>query len=296
MGVNIAGIVNFRNLKEEELKGKKIAVDTYIQLHQFMRTMPLLTDNKGNITTHLSGLFYRTTRLMEMGAKPCFVFDGPFLLPNEKPQSPVMPRTSETITMKMAEDAKQLLSLMGLPVVQAMADGEAQAAYICNKGDAWAVASQDYDSLVYNAPRLIANLTMSKSRKTSAGNKVIIGMHILELKDLLNELSINHNQLIALAMLVGTDYNKGIYGIGQKKAVKLVQKYGNDFEKMFNELKWSDEYSWEEVFNHLKNMPVEKHYSLKWKKPDKEGLMDFLAIERQFNRERVNNALERCDI
>lgn len=78
MGVNIAGIVNFRNLKEEELKGKKIAVDTYIQLHQFMRTMPLLTDNKGNITTHLSGLFYRTTRLMEMGAKPCFVFDGPF--------------------------------------------------------------------------------------------------------------------------------------------------------------------------------------------------------------------------
>ena len=177
-----------------------------------------------------------------------------------------MPRTSETITMKMAEDAKQLLSLMGLPVVQAMADGEAQAAYICNKEDAWAVASQDYDSLVYNAPRLIANLTMSKSRKTSAGNKVIIGMHILELKDLLNELSINHNQLIALAMLVGTDYNKGIYGIGQKKAVKLVQKYGNDFEKMFNELKWSDEYSWEEVFNHLKNMPVEKHYSLKWKK------------------------------
>ena len=155
---------------------------------------------------------------------------------------------------------------------------------------------QDYDSLVYNAPRLIANLTMSKSRKTSAGNKVIIGMHILELKDLLNELSINHNQLIALAMLVGTDYNKGIYGIGQKKAVKLVQKYGNDFEKMFNELKWSDEYSWEEVFNHLKNMPVEKHYSLKWKKPDKKSMMDFLAIERQFNRERVNNALERCDI
>ena len=104
---------------------------------------------------------------------------------------------------------------------------------------------------------------------------------------MLNELSINHNQLIALAMLVGTDYNKGIYGIGQKKAVKLVQKYGNDFEKMFNELKWSDEYSWEEVFNHLKNTPVEKHYSLKWKKPDKESMMDFLAIERQFNRERL---------
>ncbi|MDD4878275.1 MAG: flap structure-specific endonuclease [Candidatus Nanoarchaeia archaeon] len=295
MGVNIAGIVNFRNLKKEELKGRIIAVDTYIQLHQFMRTMPMLNDNKGNVTTHLSGLFYRTARLLEMGAKPCFVFDGPFLLPNEKPEEPAMPRTSETITDEMAEDAKQLLSLMGLPVVQAMADGEAQAAYICRQGDAWAVASQDYDCLLYNAPRLITNITMSKSRKTSAGKKVIIGMQALELNHLLKELSINQKQLIALAMLVGTDYNKGIYGIGQKKALKLVQKHGNDFGKMFEELGWKDEYGWEDVFNHISKMPVNRNYSLKWKKPDREGLFDFLVMQRQFSRERVENAIQRCE-
>ncbi|MDI6737476.1 MAG: flap structure-specific endonuclease [Nanoarchaeota archaeon] len=294
MGVNITGIVNFRNLKEGELKGKTIAVDTYIQLHQFMRTMPMLNDNKGNVTTHLSGLFYRTARLLEMKAKPCFVLDGPFLLPNEKPEERIMPRTSETITLKMAEDAKQLLLLMGLPVIQAMADGEAQAAYICRKGDAWAVASQDYDCLLYNAPRLITNLTMSKSRKTSAGKKVIIGMQAVELSNLLKELSINQKQLIALGMLVGTDYNKGIYGIGQKKALKLVQKYGSDFGKMFNELGWKDEYGWEDVFNHINKMPVVKDYSLKWKNPDKEGLIDFLVKERQFSRERVENAIKRC--
>lgn len=294
MGVNIAGIVNFRNLKQEELKGKTIAVDTYIQMHQFMRTMPMLNDNKGNITTHLSGLFYRTARLLEMKAKPCFVFDGPFLLPNEKPETNIMPRTSETITAEMAEDAKQLLSLMGLPVIQAIADGEAQAAYICHKGDAWAVASQDYDCLLYNAPRLITNITMSKSRKTSAGKKVIIGMQALELNTLLKELSINQKQLIALGMLVGTDYNKGIYGVGQKKALRLLQKYGNDFEKMFSELGWKDEYSWEDVFNHLNKMPVVKNYSLKWKAIDREGLIDFLVKQRQFNRERVENAIQRC--
>ncbi len=296
MGVNIAGIVNFRNLKEEELKGKKIAIDTYIQLHQFISTMPLLTGNKGNVTTHLSGLFYRTARLLEMGAKPVFVFDGHFLLPEEKPELPLTPRVSETITEKMAEDAKTLLSLMGLPVVQAPADGEAQAAYICSAGDAWAAASQDYDSLLYGAPRLITNLTMSKSRKTSAGGKVIIGMHIVELEHLLKELGISRKQLIALAMLVGTDYNKGIYGIGQKKALKCVLKYGDDFEKMFRELGWEDEYRWEEVFNHISNMPVEKHYALKWKSPDEYALIDFLVTQRDFNADRVNNAIRRMKI
>lgn len=293
MGVNIAKLVNFRNVKHDELKGQKIAIDTYIQLHQFMRTMPLLADKNHNITTHLSGLFYRASRLVEMGIKPCFVFDGPFLLPNENPEYPLKPRTSETITEKMAKDAKELLSLMGFPVIQAPADGEAQAAYICKKGDAWAAASQDYDSLLYGASRLIINLTLSKSKKTSAGDKVIIGMYSVELKLLLKELGISHNQLIALAMLVGTDYNKGIYGIGQKKALKCVLKYKDNFEKMFNELQWKDEYTWKEVFNHISNMPVEKHYSLKWKQPDEKGLIDFLVKQRDFNAERVNNAIER---
>lgn len=293
MGVNIAKLVNFRNVKSAELKGKKIAVDTYIQLHQFMKTMPYLTDKKGNTTTHLSGLFYRTARLLEMGIKPCFVFDGPFLLPGEKPVLPLKPRVSETITGKMADDAKGLLSLMGVPVIQAPADGEAQAAFICRQGDAWACASQDYDSLLYGAPRLITNLTMSKSRKTSSGDKVIIGMHMVELKQLLKELSITHKQLVALAMLVGTDYDKGIYGIGQKKALKCVLKYGNHFEKMFKELGWEDECSWEDIFNHISHMPVEKDYTLKWKAPDEDALIDFLVRQRDFNAERVKNAIGR---
>ncbi|MBU2637444.1 MAG: flap structure-specific endonuclease [Nanoarchaeota archaeon] len=293
MGVNIAQLVNFRNVKPTELKGKIIAIDTYIQLHQFMRTMPFLTDSKGNTTTHLSGLLYRTARIAEMGIKPCFVFDGPFLLPGEKPDLPLKPRVSETITEQMAKDAKELISLMGMPVIQAPADGEAQAAFICSNGDAWAISSQDYDSLLYGTLRLITNLAMSKSRKTSAGNKVIIGMHMVELKTLLKELSINHKQLIALAMLVGTDYSKGIYGIGQKKALKCVLKYKNDFETMFKELGWKDEYSWKDIFNHISNMPVEKNYSLKWKSPDEHGLIDFLVKQRNFNAERVNNAIER---
>ncbi|HII15256.1 MAG TPA: flap structure-specific endonuclease [Nanoarchaeota archaeon] len=294
MGVNIAKLVNFRNLKEEVLEGKKIAVDTYIQLHQFVRTMPLLADDKGNVTTHLSGLFYRTARLLEMGAKPVFVFDGPFLLPDEKPEPVVMPRVSETITLKMAEDAKQLISLMGLPVVQAISDGEAQAAYICSNGDAWAVASQDYDSLLYNASRLVVNLTMSKTRKTSAGDKIIIGMQYVELEHMLKELGISRKQLAALAMLVGTDYNKGIYGIGQKKALKMALKYGDDFGTMFSELGWKDEYAWEQVYNHIMHMPVVKDYKLKWNTIDRVGIIKFLVDERGFNMERVENAVKRC--
>lgn len=293
MGVNIAKIVDFSNIKAEGLKGKAIAVDTYIQLHQFMRTMPFLSDRKGNVTTHLSGLFYRTSRLLEMGIKPIFVLDGPFLFPDEKPADAVMPRTSETITIAMIEDAKKLLSLMGLPVVQAVADGEAQAAYICRNNDAWAAASQDYDALLYGTSRLLINLTMAKERKTSAGEKVMIGLEYVELKSLLAKLGISHDQLVALGMLVGTDYNKGIYGIGQKKALKAVQKYGENFEKMFSELGWKDEYPWQDVFNHIKHMPVDRNYNLKWQKPDEDGIIDFLVKQRDFNAERVRNAVER---
>jgi len=295
MGVNISRLVSFKETKLEELSGKRIAIDTYIHLHQFLKTMPVLTDAKGRLTTHLSGLFYRTIHLMEMGIKPVFVFDGPFLLPGQKPAN-IEPRTSSTITPEIVGSAKRLIELLGLPIVQAYADGEAQAAYMAKEGDVWAAASQDYDALLFGAPVLLINLTMARKRKLPTGGYVMIGTYIVKLKELLCELGIDRRQLVALAMLVGTDYNPGIYGIGQKRALSLVKKYGNDFERMFEDVGWDYEYRWKEVFDHILNMPVNKRYHIKWRDIDEEGVLHFLVEEHSFNKERVKKALRRAGL
>ena len=295
MGVQLGNILPRSPVKLENLKYKKIAIDTYIHLYQFLNTLPRLTDKKGRITTHLVGLFHRTTALMELKIKPAFVFDGPFpeikkhkRIQIESPQ----PRTSSALSLEMIKDAKRLLRLLGCPVVQAPSEGEAQAAHMCRKGHVWAVASQDFDSLVYGAPRMLKNLTFAKTRKLPRKGYVLIGTYLYELKNCLKKLGIDEQQFIALAMLVGTDFNPGVYGIGQKKGLELVKKH-KKLDDLFARAGWVYGYSWREIWDCITTLPVTNKYKLKWKKPDKEGVIDFLVKERDFNEKRVKNALEK---
>ena len=122
---------------------------------------------------------------------------------------------------KMIEEAKELLEALGVAVVQAPSEGEAQGAYLSRIKKASGIISQDYDSLVFGAPILIRNLTVSRKKKTPSGYVEVKPEKII-LSEMLDELEINQDQLICLAILVGTDYNpKGIFRIGQKKAYKL---------------------------------------------------------------------------
>ncbi|MEM4282590.1 MAG: flap structure-specific endonuclease [Candidatus Woesearchaeota archaeon] len=298
MGFNISAIVPRKAISFKELKGKSIAIDAFIELYQFLKTMPRLTDRKGRLTSHLVGLFYRTTRLMSIGIKPVFVFDGPWLEIGKHERivrGEFQPRVTETVSEHVLLSSKQLLEGLGVPWLQAPSEAEAQAAFMTTRGDCWAVASQDFDSLLFGAKRMIVNFSLAKRRWLPRKKGfVLTGTYLIELKELLQQLGIDQKQLIALAMLIGTDFNPGIHGIGPKKGLKLVKQYGNDFDKLFRDAGWNFEYSWQEVFEHIKTMPITDRYKIKWKDINEPAILELLVEGYGFDKKRVLKALERA--
>src|SRR3989338_716278 len=319
MGLNITKLVEPKTISLDDLKNKKIAVDASQMLYQFLSSIrqpdgtPLMDSNE-DVTSHLMGISTRIPNLIEKGMKLVFVFDGkpPILKSLEKEERAHRKRLAQEklelakeegdeelmlkyskqtsiLTRKMAEEAMELISAFGLPVIQAPSEAEAQCAYMAKNGDVWGISSTDYDSLLYSTPRLLRNLTLSDKRRVR-GKLIFIKPEIIELNDFLRKLELNNEQLIILGILVGTDYNnKGISGIGPMKALKLV-KENNDYEKMFLGLK--PDFDWKEIYNIFKEMPVTKDYYLDWKSPNADKIYEILS-SHDFNRERINKLIER---
>jgi len=325
LGVNLRDLVPKTTVELKGLSGKSIAVDAYNALYQFLAIIRQpdgtpLKDRTGTITSHLSGLFYRTANLVEMGIKPIYVFDGvpPALKEIEikrrvriKEEALIRyeqaikegkieeARTYAQATSRlkdyMAEDSKRLLTKMGIPWIQAPSEGEAQAAHLVKRGDADYCASQDYDSLLFGAPQLLRNVTISGRRKVPRKNVYIeVLPETVELNRVLTELNVTREQLVDIGILVGTDFNPdGVKGIGPKTALKLIQQHGT-IEKLLPTLREA-EFPAEpqrirEIFLHPK---VTDNYRIAWKEPDSEGVVDFLCRERDFSEERVRKALNK---
>ena len=326
MGTQIKSLLTVKEILLNDLKGKTLAIDSYNLLYQFLTTIrsrdgSLLMDSKGKVTSHLVGLFSRITKLMQNNIRLIFVFDGepPKLKEIERQRRKEIKidakkryekaveeenieemkkyasRTAR-LTEDMVEESKKLISALGLPIVQAPSEGEAQAAYIVRNKDADYCVSQDFDSLLFGSPTVVRNLSLIGKRKKSGLSYTNINPELIDLSENLNNLGIDQNQLIALAMLVGTDYNiGGIKGIGPKNALKFVKKYKSDFDALFKEVKWNDffDYSWKEVHELFKKMPINTNYSIEWKEPDKEKVIDLLVNEHDFAIERVKTVLDR---
>jgi flap endonuclease-1 len=330
MGVDIKPLIDTlaKTIKLENLRGKVIAIDAYNALYQFLATIrgytgePLM-DSHGRVTSHLSGLFYRSVNLLSLGIKLVYVFDGkpPSLKYREldtrrrvKEEAMVMyeqalqegrlddarkyAQATSILKDYMVNDAKTLLSLMGIPYVQAPAEGEATAAYMSKVGIAYATASQDYDSLLFGSTRLIRNLAISGKRKLPNKNVYVdVEPEMIELEHLLNSLSITREELVDIAILIGTDYNPdGFKGIGAKKALQLIKKYkrleGIEVESIQEGLKQIDYNAIRRIFLEPE---VAKVDALEFKEIDKEGIIKFLCSERDFSKERVSSALERLE-
>ena len=325
MGVQLGDIVDARKLNIDELQGRAVAFDGNNILYQFLsiirgRDGQPLKDRQGRITSHLSGLLYRNSNLMEQGVKIVYVFDGP---PHQFKQT-VLKRRQETrkaakkeyekaveagdrekarrfgqqavvASTDVISEAKELLSLMGIPWVQAPGEGEAQTAYMASKGDVWGAASQDFDSLLYGAPRHIRNLSITGRRKLPRKNVYIkIEPEMLELDKVKRDLGLNQSQLIDLGILVGTDYNPdGIKGIGPKTALKLIKQHGNIDEAIPHIKNAEFPHPVEEIKELFLNPRTTSEYSLEWNKPDVAGLIGFLCAEHNFNQQRVMNAIEK---
>ncbi|MBR4504718.1 MAG: flap endonuclease-1 [Candidatus Methanomethylophilaceae archaeon] len=258
MGVNLSPIVEPREIELSELRGKTVAVDAYNTIFQFLSIIrqpdgkPLM-DQDGNVTSHLSGILYRTSNLIEAGIEPVFVFDGKAnalkagtieerIARREKAKEEYEQALAEgdlkkafskaqqtsRMTPDILESSKRLLELLGIPVVQAPSDGEAQAAYMCSAGSVYAAASQDFDSILFGAPLLLRNLTMSGRRKIPGKNAYKdVKTELIDTENMLQNLGITREQLVDVCILIGTDFNHGIDGIGPKKGLKLIQKHGN---------------------------------------------------------------------
>ena len=327
MGVAFKDLIAAKEIEIDFLKDKIILLDAYNVMYQFLTTIrgrdgSLLMDSNGNVTSHLVGLFTRTTNLMQRGINIAFVFDGKppelkqktaehrNLIKLEAEKKYMEAKKKEDVedmkkyasrmtrlTKDMAEESKKLIGLLGLPVVQAPSEGEAQAAYMISKNKGFAVGSQDFDSLIHGATRLVRNLSIAgKRKKGKTLGYDTVKPELIDLSENLNILGIDHNQLIALAMIIGTDYNPGgIKGIGPKNALKLVKKHKTDFDVLFKEVKWDDNFGfpWTEVYYLIKKMPVTDDYELKWSKVDREGLFKLLVGEHDFSEERVRSQIGR---
>ncbi|MBI4176830.1 MAG: flap endonuclease-1 [Candidatus Aenigmarchaeota archaeon] len=320
MGVQISDIIEKDPVEMDSLSAKVVAIDAYNTLYQFLSSIrqpdgtPLM-DTAGRVTSHLSGLLYRTSRFIEAGMLPVFVFDGKppafknvtlekralvkaeaekkleeALAKGDMEQARKAAQAASRLTKDMVAEAKNLLNLMGIPVVQAPSEAEAQAAHMTKRGSAFATASQDYDSLLFGSPRLVRNLTITGKKKLPNKETYIeVRPEMVELKRNLGMLGITQEKLIVLGILVGTDFNVGgIKGIGPKKALHIVQTRSVD--EIFTEMDFSP-YDPQMILNFFTNPPVEDNYEISWKKPDEEGIKKMMVDGHSFSEERVAKVL-----
>jgi len=322
MGVNLKEIVDpvKKEIEFKQLFGKVIAIDAFNALYQFLFSIRQdgepLRDSKGRITSHLSGLFYRTINLLEYGIKPIYVFDGTppkFKIvaweKRKKHKEQLESKYKEALKKGniqeaikyakslgkldsyMVEEAKKLLEAMGIPYVQAPSEGEAEAAYLTKKGVSDYCGSQDYDSLLFGSPRVVRNITISEKRKLPGKNIYVeVKPEVIELEAVLNYWKITREQLIAIAMLLGTDYNEKVPGIGPKTAIEIVKRFGDPI-KVIEYYKIPNV---KEIFEFFLNPPV-IDFEPKWGKPNKELIFKILVEEHDFNPERVERAIERLE-
>ncbi len=319
MGVALRDLlIDFKKpVDAEQLKGVA-AIDAYNALYQFLSIIrqpdgtPLM-DGKGRITSHLSGIFFRTAHLMQQGISPIFVFDGK---PPEMKAETIKERrnireeskekwetakkegdlagafryamSSTTLDSDVISSARTLIQLMGLPIVDAPSEGEAQAAYLVQKGDADYVVSQDYDTLLFGAPVLIRNLTISGKRRLH-GRMVTVQPERILLADVLTTLGVTREELINIAILTGTDFHPGIKGIGAKTGLKKIKS--GEFESIIREK--VPDFDPEPIRKIFLDPPVTDAYSLKTTPIDPDKIMAFLCEEHGFSSERVEPVLEK---
>jgi len=325
LGVNLRGIITKTVVKLEDLNGKTIAIDAYNTLYQFLSIIRQpdgtpLKDHTGKTTSHLSGLLYRTSNLVELGIKPIYVFDGkPPPLKTEEIQrrkqikikaaahyekaitkgdtakARMFAQATSTLKDYMKDDAQRLLNLMGLPWIQAPSEGEAQAAHLTKRGDVDYCASQDYDSLLFGTPTLLRNVTISGRRKLPRKSVYIdVVPELFTLDKVLKECEITYEQLIDVGILIGTDFNPdGIKGLGPKTALKLIKQHGT-LEKALPHIKNPEfPHPPEQIRKIFLQPKIRDDYVLKWKNPDVEGIVDFLVREKDFSETRVRKAVEK---
>ncbi len=330
MGVDLGELAVKHTISLESLAGKAIAIDAFNTLYQFLASIrqedgtPLM-DFKGRITAHLSGLFYRTARLVENGIKPIFVFDG--IPPKFKRRTTEQraknkqeaeakwkkaleeeryedakkyAQATSRLTQDMIDESKQLLDAIGIPYVEALSEGEAQASWMVRQGVAYAASSQDYDSILFGSPILIRNITITGRRKIPRQDRyILIEPEEIRLEETLGALGLTRERIIMVGMLTGTDFNEGVRGVGPKTAMKIIKeiKTLKDLENyLYEKYQYEFETDINEIFEFFMNPPYKKiEKKFEWGKINKEKVENLLVKDHDFSEERIASTLAKIE-
>ena len=325
MGVDLGDLAIKRTISLQALSGKIIAADAFNIIYQFLASIrqedgtPLM-DYKGNVTAHLSGLFYRNVKLMESGIRPVYVFDGKphslkgrvhgersaakklaeqkwkEALEQEKfEEAKKYAQATSRLTSEMVAESKELLEGMGIPVVQAPSDGEAEAAMMVQKGLSYATASQDFDALLFGSPILVRNLSITGRRKVPRQDRyIMVEPEEISLKETLDSLGIDRLGLVMLGILLGTDFNEGVKRVGPKTALKIVKEHKTP-EKIISYVAEKYEYRFEVDVDQVIGIFLDPPYEppeLRWTGLDAEKVKEILVGRHDFAEERVGKTLE----
>jgi flap endonuclease-1 len=322
LGVDISDLVEARPIKLEDLRGRSLAIDAFNTMYQFVTTIRQpdgtpLKDREGRVTSHLSGLFYRSAAMLELGIRLVYVFDGK---PPELKKKTIeerravreqaakewktavdagdmkralsMASRSTRLESDMIAEAKLLLDAMGVPCVDAPGEGEAQMSHMVRKGDVWAGASQDFDAILFGAPNLVRNLTLAGKRRLPSGKTVDVTPEIVTLGQVLAALDVTREQLVDIGILVGTDFNEGVRGIGPKKSLALIKRLGS-LEKVAEEGKVHVPEVFADVRRIFLEPDVTDEYSITWKGPDEAGIRRIMCDAHGFSVDRIDAVLGR---
>jgi len=325
MGVDLGDLAVKHTISLQSLSGRVVAMDAFNIIYQFLASIrqedgtPLM-DFKGNITAHLSGLFYRNCKLLEAGIRPVYVFDGKahdFKGKTQAERSETKRKAEEKwkaalemekfeearkyaqatsrLTSDMVVESKALLAAMGIPSVQAPADGEAQASAMVRDGFAYATASQDYDALLFGSSNLVRNLSITGRRKVPRQDRyIMVEPEFIELKETLQSLGMDRTGLILMGILLGTDFNDGVKGVGPKTALKIVKEH-RTLEAVTEYVRTKYDYQFEvdaeevlNIFLNPQSVPMEPP---KWKRPDEDAIRKMLVEQHDFSEERIMGTL-----
>ena len=195
------------------------------------------------------------------------------------------------VTQEHNEDVRRLLRLMGVPIVDAPSEAEAQCAELVKKAVVWATATEDMDALTFGSERLLRHMTYSEARK--------LPIVEVDLPTALAGLGLTMPQFIDLCILCGCDYTPSIRGIGPTTALKIIKEH-RSIEAALPHIdtakhKLPDPFQYKEAHELFAEAEVQRgeDVKLEWKDADRDGIIQFLVKEKGFNQDRVEGALKK---
>jgi flap endonuclease-1 len=245
---DLRSLAALSDVSYDGLGGSVVAIDAHNWLYRYLTTTVKFTSESayttadGEEVANLIGIVQGVPKFLEHDLRPVFVFDGGV---TELKDAEVQERReqrerarerlaearergdaveaarlearTQRLTPVIQETSRELLRLLDLPVVEAPAEGEAQAARMAAAGDVDYAGTEDYDALLFGAPLTLRKLTSSGDPE------------LMDLQATLDRHGISYEQLVDVAVLIGTDFNEGIDGYGPKTALKKVKEHGDLF-------------------------------------------------------------------